>query len=90
MGKKDTWYYKLNDKIFAAVFLVARLILSPVIMIYIYEGNNVLFVSKFGMCLVVFIQYLWGLKILYNIGLLLKEIFETQETKDKGSMPGWA
>lgn len=90
VGKKDTWYYKLNDKIFAAVFIVARLIVSPVLLVYMYEANNILFITKFGMSLVVFIQFLWGFKILYNIGLLLKEIFDTKETKDKGDMPAWA
>lgn len=92
---KDAWYYKLNDKVFAFVFIVARLILSPIIMIYIYEGNNVLFITKFGMCLVVYIQFFWGLKILYNIGLMIKDVFEPAEhevTKDKKSspMPTWA
>eukprot|EP00347_Sterkiella_histriomuscorum_P002553 403367705 len=89
-GKTETWYYKLNEKLFAGVFIIARLILSPIIMIYIYEGNNVLFITKFGMCLVVFIQYLWGLKILYNIGLMIKGAFKTEGDNEKGNIPGWA
>lgn len=92
VGLKDEWYYKLNDKVFAVVFITARLIVSPVMMIYVYEGNNILFITKFGMSLVVFIQYFWGLKILYNIGLMLKDVFEPAETKEKkpSSMPTWA
>ena len=30
------------------------------------------------------------MKILYNIGLLVKEAFQIEESKDKGSYPMWA
>ena len=46
MGLTNTWYYKLNDKIFAAIFIIARLFVSPVLLFYCFEGDNILFVTK--------------------------------------------
>jgi len=86
-GNTNTWYYNLNDKIFAASFILVRMVLSQFGLIYIFEGDNVLFVSKIGFLFIIYISFLWGFVILYNIAVVVKGAFETVETKDKGQIP---
>ncbi|CDW79429.1 UNKNOWN [Stylonychia lemnae] len=88
--KSDTWYYKLNDKIFAVVFILARLIVSPILLFYTFEGDNTTTFLKLGFASVTFIQFFWGMKILYNIGVMVKEHFDELESKEKESRPLWA
>ena len=54
-GMKDSKLYEINDLIFATVFLFARMLLTPLVMIYMYEGRNVLTAAKFGTQFVLFI-----------------------------------
>jgi hypothetical protein len=48
VGMKDSKLYEINDIIFATVFLFVRMLLTPLAMIYMYEGKNVLTAAKFG------------------------------------------
>lgn len=86
--KTDTWYYAINERLFAGVFIVVRMCLAPFLLLYIYEGDNILFSSKLGFVFVIFISFFWGFKILLNVAVVVKEAFETRETKkDKNTVP---
>jgi hypothetical protein len=86
-NKTNTWYYHLNDRIFAGIFIVVRMLLAPVTLLWVFEGDNVLFTCKVGYVFIILISFLWGSTILYNIALALKSAFDVQETKDKGQVP---
>lgn len=72
IGKKDSKIYEVNDIIFATVFLFARMILTPMVLIYMYEGLNVLFAAKIGISIVLYIQLFWCYRILYLIAEKVK------------------
>jgi hypothetical protein len=42
-GMKDTKLYMINDIMFAAIFIIARVFLTPLFMVYMYEGENILY-----------------------------------------------
>ena len=83
-GNTSTWYYSLNDRLFAGSFIIVRMVWSPFVLIYIFEGDNVLFANKIGFVFIIYISYLWGFVVLYNIAVVVKESFQAFETKDKG------
>lgn len=83
---KHPWA-EVNDRIFAGIFIMNRIILAPITTLYLFEGDNVLFTCKMGYVLVIFISWIWGSTIFYNIALAVKGAFETKETKDKGQVP---
>jgi hypothetical protein len=71
-GNKDSKFYAVNDLIFANVFLFVRMLLTPIAMIYMYEGRNVLTAAKFGIQFVLFIQLFWCYRILFLIAERIK------------------
>ena len=66
-GMKDTTIYAVNDIIFASVFLFVRMLLTPLALVYMYEGSKVLFAAKIGISFVLYIQLFWCYRILYLI-----------------------
>jgi len=84
---KNRWY-PINDILFAVVFLIVRVVLAPFTLVYLFEGDNILFTSKVGYVFIILISFIWAFTILYNIALVVKAAFETKETKDKGQVPG--
>jgi hypothetical protein len=67
LNKKDTSLYKINEVIFASIFLLARVLLTPLFMIYMFEGENILYSIKFGVSFILYVQLFWAYRILYII-----------------------
>lgn len=86
-NKQHLWIYGVNEKIFAVTFLMARMIGAPLLILYMWEGDKILFSTKIGLNFILYVSCLWGFTILYNIAIVVKESFETKETKDKGNVP---
>ena len=55
LKKKDTKLYRVNDVIFAAVFLFARVMLTPLFVIYMFEGDQVLYSIKLGVSFILYV-----------------------------------
>ena len=66
-GMKDTSLYAINDIVFATVFLFARMLVTPLLLIYMLEGNNILVADKVGTSLILYIQLFWCYRIIYLI-----------------------
>jgi hypothetical protein len=82
-GNKDSKFYAVNDLIFANVFLFVRMLLTPIAMIYMYEGRNVLTAAKFGIQFVLFIQLFWCYRILFLIAERIKSKYATKDQDNK-------
>jgi TLC domain len=65
LKKKDTVFYKVNEFIFAGIFLIARVLLTPFFMIYMFEGENILYSIKLGVSFILYVQLFWAYRILY-------------------------
>jgi hypothetical protein len=63
-GKKDTSAFRINEYVFASVFILARVILTPMFLVYMYEGYNVLYSIKLGVSLILFVQLMWAYRII--------------------------
>lgn len=55
LDQKDSKFYRINELIFAGVFILVRMFITPLAMIYIYEGDRVIYGSKFGIAFVFFV-----------------------------------
>lgn len=64
-GKKDTEIFKMNEKIFAGIYLTVRMFLTPLALIYMYEADQVIYGTKFGVTFVLYIQLFWCYKVLH-------------------------
>ena len=78
VGMKDSKLYEINDIIFATVFLFVRMLLTPLAMIYMYEGKNVLTAAKIGTQFVLFIQLFWCYRVLFLIAEKAKNSYNTK------------
>jgi hypothetical protein len=63
-GLKGTAFYKYNEYCFVVIFLIARAIVTPLVMFYIYEADRVIYGTKFGVAFVLFVQYFWVYRVL--------------------------
>lgn len=79
LGKKDTMLYKVNDIIFATVFILIRVFLTPVVLVYILEGHNVLYSLKLGTIAVFFVQLFWAYRIIYLILEMIRDPYVKKE-----------
>ena len=79
-GKKGTTFYRINDIIFAAIFIIARIILTPMFLVYMFEGSRILYSIKLGVSIILFVQLIWGYRI---IELVMEAIREGYEKKNK-------
>ena len=64
-GKRNTQAYKINEQVFVAIYLPVRMIITPLALIYIYEGDQVIYGTKFGVTFVLYIQLFWCYKVLH-------------------------
>ena len=85
LNKKDTSLYKINEVLFASIFLLARVILTPLFLIYMFEGHNVLYSIKLGVSFILYVQLFWAYRILY---LLFEGAREPYVKKEKKA-PAW-
>jgi len=85
LKKQDTTLYSVNNTIFAAVFLIARVALTPLFLIYMFEGHNVLYSIKLGVSFILYVQLFWAYRILY---LIFEGAREPYAKKDKKA-PQW-
>jgi uncharacterized membrane protein len=65
--EKNSTFYAVNDIIFAVVFLIVRVILTPIMMISFYEAENCIYSTKLLTALVFFVQMFWAYRILQLI-----------------------
>ena len=85
LGKKDSTIYKVNDYVFAIIFLVARVFLTPFFLIYMFEGHNVIYSIKLGVSFILYVQLLWAYRIIYLIFDGFREPYKKKEKK----APAW-
>lgn len=64
-GQKDTKLYRINEIIFAVVFLFVRMLLTPLVLIYLFEADHVIYGSKFGIAFVLYVQLFWCYRVLF-------------------------
>lgn len=84
-GKKQTSLYANNDLVFAAVFLLMRLIICPLLLLMCFESPHCIYAAKLGVCIVLFVSLLWAYKIFKGIFELIKKSYES----DNNKMPGY-
>ena len=85
LKKTETTLYKVNDVIFASVYLFARVLLTPFFVVYMFEAHNVLYSIKLGASFVLYVQLFWAYRILY---LIFEGAREPYDKKDKKA-PKW-
>ncbi len=85
LNKKDSTAYKINEMLFASIFLTARVILTPPLLIYMFEGHNVLYSVKLGICFILYVQLFWAYRILFLIIDGAREPYVKKEKK----APAW-
>lgn len=66
--------------IFAAVFIIARVFLTPIFLLYMFEGYNVLYSIKLGVCIILYVQLMWAYRI---VELVFESIRQSYEKKEK-------
>jgi hypothetical protein len=79
LGKKETTLYKVNELLFAAVFIIMRVIFTPMFLIYMFEGHNVLYSIKLGVSFILYVQLFWAYRIIYLIFEMLREPYAKKE-----------
>ena len=80
-GLKKTTLYLVNDVIFAVLFLTARLIITPVLVVSYMEASNVYYCTKFGLSFALFIQQYWCYRVLYLITETIIEAYNKKQDK---------
>jgi hypothetical protein len=85
-GLRGHSIYFINELIFAIIFIFVRVFLTPCIMIYMYEGDKILFTTKFGTSFILFVQLYWCYRILLLAAEAITGAFEKRGMK----IPFWA
>jgi len=85
-GRKNTKAYEIFQLLFAGTFLPLRMIVTPIWMIFVYEAENCIIVTKLCVSLVYFIQQFWCMRILQLVGERIKESYK----KKDAPLPKWA
>lgn len=75
-NKKDTVLYAISETGFAVVFILMRLIVTPWLLVAIYEADNVIYSTKILISLVQFLQLFWGYRVLLLVFDKIKSIYE--------------
>jgi hypothetical protein len=65
--------YKINEQIFAAIYLPVRMFLTPLALIYMYEADQVIYGTKFGVTFVLYIQLFWCYKVLHMTASAIRD-----------------
>jgi hypothetical protein len=85
-GQRGSTLYAINELIFAFVFLLCRVILTPLFLIYMFEAENVLYSIKMGVTIILFVQLFWAYRIIEMIFEAIREPYIKKEKK----APAWA
>jgi len=67
MGRKSTKLYQINEILFAAIFILARMFATPLFLVYMWEGPDILYSIKLGICFILYVQLFWSYRIIYLI-----------------------
>ncbi len=81
LGKKESTLYKVNELLFASMFIIMRVIFTPMFLIYMFEGHNVLYSIKLGICFILYVQLFWAYRIIYLIFEMFREPYVKKEKK---------
>ena len=76
IANKKGAFYELMEYAFAISFLLMRMFATPVMLIWIYEAENVLYSTKCCISLVLFLQLFWCYRIIELICVKVKAHFE--------------
>ena len=79
LGKKETTLYKVNEILFAAVFIILWIIFTPMFLIYMFEGHNVLYSIKLGVSFILYVQLFWGYRIIFIIFEMLRDPYAKKD-----------
>ena len=79
LGKKETTLYKVNEILFAAVFIIMRVIFTPMFLIYMFEGHNVLYSIKLGVSFILYVQLFWAYRIIFLIFEMLRDPYAKKD-----------
>jgi hypothetical protein len=63
------------------VFITMRVIFTPLFLIYMFEGHNVLYSIKLGVSFILFVQLFWAYHIIFKILEALREPYAKKEKK---------
>ena len=63
-GQRNSKLYKINEVVFAVIFILARFFLTPLFAIYMFEAENVLYSVKFGVIFILYVQMFWCYRII--------------------------
>ncbi|TNV78207.1 hypothetical protein FGO68_gene11598 [Halteria grandinella] len=72
---KGSTFEAINKYTFAVIFIIARALVTPLAMIYIYEADKVIYGTKFGVAFVLFVQLFWVYRVLNLSAAALHEGF---------------
>lgn len=79
-GKRDSQLYFLNEIVFAAIFIIVRVLIAPWFLIYIFESAGTAYPLKLGVCITLFVGLLWANRI---IELVFEALRAPYAKKDK-------
>jgi hypothetical protein len=54
-GARNGNLYKINEFLFATIFIPVRMVITPLALIYVYEADQVIYGTKFGVAFVLFV-----------------------------------
>ena len=74
-GARNGTLYKINEFLFAIIFIPVRMVITPLALIYVYEADQVIYGTKFGVAFVLFVQLIWGYQIMNLMSGALVEMF---------------
>lgn len=86
VGMRESTIYAVNDIVFATVFILVRMFMTPLVLVYMYEGTKVLFAAKIGISFVLYIQLFWCYRILY---LIFEKVKNGYTDKSGDNSPLW-
>lgn len=81
MNKKDTMIYYVSEVMFALVFIVMRLFVTPLMLIAVYEADMCVYSTKLCISFILFIQLFWSYRILLLLFEKIKSYYEDKGRK---------
>jgi hypothetical protein len=70
--------YFYNDVLFAIIFIGMRIMLLPILMVFMYEGENVIFEQKIGTSFILFVSIFWSFQIILLILIKIKKNIQSK------------
>ena len=53
-GMRDSSFYKYNELVFAFLFLTLRMFVTPFLLVYMFEGDRIIYANKLGICFILY------------------------------------